>query len=85
MTEYILIAVLVLYAVSEVFNRRERTKLLNRIMAKDLPQFKYYEDKWKGDLKEIKSVREETREELKEELKTTKKEAEEEDDSDSLY
>jgi hypothetical protein len=81
MTEYILIAVFVLYVVSESFHRIERTRLLNRLMARDLPQFKYYEDKWKGDLKEIAAVREETREELKEE----KKEAAEEDDPDSLY
>jgi len=85
MTEYILIAVLALYVVSEVFHRRETEKLLNRLMAKDYKEFKYYEDKWRGDLKEIEKVRDETREELKEELKTAKKEGEEEDDPDSLY
>jgi hypothetical protein len=81
MTEYILIAVFVLYVVSEAFHRIERTRLLNRLMARDLPQFKYYEDKWKDDLKEIAAAREETREERKEE----KKEAAEEDDPDNLY
>jgi hypothetical protein len=81
MANYILIAVFILYVVSEVFHRIERDKLLNRLMAKDYKEFKYYEDKWKGDLKEIAAVREETREELKEE----KKEAAEEDDPDSLY
>jgi hypothetical protein len=85
MTEYILIAVLIIYVVSEVFHRRERGQLLNRLMAKDYKEFRYYQDKWKGDLGEIAKVREETREELKEELKTAKKEGEEEDDSDSLY
>jgi len=81
MTEYIIIALLVLFAISEVFNRRERTKLLNRIMASDYAQFNYYETKFKKDVAEVEAVREEAREERKE----TKKEAEEEDDSDSLY
>jgi len=82
MIEYIVIAALALYVISEVFHRRERGKLLNRLMAKDYKEFKYYEDKWKGDLKEIATVREETREELKEELKTAKKEGEDEGDED---
>jgi len=77
---YIVIALIVLYVVSEAFNRVERTKLLNRLMAKDYKEFKYYENKWKGDLKEIEKVREENREERKE----VKKEAAEEDE-DSLY
>jgi len=81
MTEYILIAVLVLYVVNEVFHRRERGQLLNRLMARDLPQFQYYETKFKKDVAEVEAVREEAREERKE----TKKEAEEGDDPDSLY
>jgi len=85
MTEYIIIAVLVLYVVNEVFHRRERGQLLNRLMAKDYKEFRYYQEKWPGDLKEIEKVRDETREELKEELKTAKKDGEEEDDPDSLY
>jgi len=81
MTEYIIIALLVLYVVNEVFHRRERGQLLNRLMARDLPQFKYYETKFKKDVAEVEAVREEAREERKE----TKKEAEEGDDPDSLY
>jgi len=81
MTEYIVIALIVLYAASEVFHRRERGQLLNRLMARDLPQFQYYETKFKKDVAEVEAVREETREERKE----AKKEAEEEDDPDSLY
>jgi hypothetical protein len=81
MTGYILIAVLVLFAISEVFNRRERAKLLNRVMARDYAQFQYYETKFKKDVAEVEAVREESREERKE----AKKEAEEEDDPDSLY
>jgi hypothetical protein len=78
---YLIIALLVLYVVNEAFNRIERTKLLNRLMAKDYKEFKYYEDKWKGDLKEIEVAREEVHEDRKE----TKKEAEEEGDADGLY
>jgi len=78
MTEYILIAVLILYVVSEAFHRQERSKLLNRLTAKDYAQYKYYEDKWKGDLKEVEQVRDEARDDRKEE----KKEAEEDNDQD---
>jgi biopolymer transport protein ExbB/TolQ len=84
-TAYILVSILVLYVVSEMFHRAERTKLLNRLMAKDYKEFRYYQEKWPGDLKEIEKVRDETREELKEELKTAKKDGEEEDDPDNLY
>jgi hypothetical protein len=78
---YLIIALLVLYAVSEAFNRRERGKLLNRIMAKDLPQFKYYEDKFKKDMAEVERVRDEAREERTE----AKKEIEDEDDFEKNY
>jgi hypothetical protein len=46
----------------ELLNYRRIEKLMNRIMAKDYAEFKYYEDKWKPDIKELKEVREETRE-----------------------
>jgi hypothetical protein len=78
---YVVISLLVLYVVSEVFHRRERSQLLNRLMARDLPQFQYYETKFKKDVAEVEAVREEARDERKE----TKKEAEEEGDPDSLY
>ena len=81
MTEYILIAVLVLYVISEVFHRKERGELLNRLMARDLPQFQYYQTKFKKDVAEVEAVREEAREERKE----AKKEGEGEDDEDVLY
>lgn len=81
MTEYILIAVLVLFAIREVFIIRERTQLLNRLMSRDYAQFQYYETKFKKDVAEVEAVREEAREERKEE----KKEGAEEDDTDSLY
>ena len=78
MTEYILIAVIALYVISEVFNRRERGKLLNRLMARDYAQFNYYETKFKKDVKEVEAVRDETREDRKE----AKKEVEDEGDED---
>jgi hypothetical protein len=78
---YLIIALLVLYAVSEAFNRRERGKLLNRIMAKDLPQFEYYENKFKKDVAEVERVRDEAREERTE----AKKEIEDEDDFEKNY
>jgi len=81
MTEYILVAVIVLFTISEVFNRRERAKLLNRLMARDYAQFQYYETKFKKDVAEVEKVRDEAREERKE----AKKADEEEDDPDSLY
>jgi len=81
MTEYILIAVLVLYVVNEVFHRKERDELLNRLMARDLPQFQYYQTKFKQDVAEVKAVQDENREERKE----AKKEGEDEDDPDSLF
>lgn len=65
MTEYLILALLALFAIREVFIVRERDKLLNRIMAKSYSEYRYYEDKWKGDLKEIDKVREDTREEFK--------------------
>ena len=62
---YIVIALLVLFTVREAFTIRERNKLLNRLMAKDYAQYRYYEDKWKGDLKEVERIRDEGRAEAK--------------------
>lgn len=50
------------FALEFLSNRRvERVidKMLDRILSKDLDQYKYYQDKWKGDLKELERVREE--------------------------
>lgn len=54
---YIVIAVIALYAASEISHRLERAKLLNRLMARDYGQFKYFEDKWKPDLKAVEEAR----------------------------
>jgi hypothetical protein len=80
-TEYIVIALIALYVVSEVFHRKERGQLLNRLMAKNLPEFQYYETKFKKDVAEVEAVREEARVERKE----AKKESEEEDDPNDDY
>lgn len=58
MTELALALVVVLFVVREVFNFRERRQLLNRLMARDYAQYRYYEDKWKADLGVIKKVQE---------------------------
>ena len=60
---------------------KERDELLNRLMARDLPQFQYYQTKFKQDVAEVKAVQDENREERKE----AKKEGEDEDDPDSLF
>jgi len=78
---YLIIALLVLYVVSEAFNRLERTRLLNRLMARDYAQFQYYETKFKSDVAEVEKVRDEARDARKD----AKAEAEEEDDPDRLY
>ena len=79
---YIVIALIALFIISEAFNRLERTKLVNRIMAKDYAQFQYYETKFKKDVAEVEATREEAREERKE----VKKEGEEEDEeTERLY
>lgn len=57
-------------AVSTIFNNKERRVLLNRIMSRNYEEFKYYEEKYPEDIKEVKKMRTETRterEELKEE------------------
>lgn len=55
------ILVLVWHVIDEQLNRRERDKLLNRIMAKDYQEYEYYDKKYKGDLREVKALRDESR------------------------
>ena len=50
------------FALEFLSNRRvekNMEKLLDRLFSKDIDQYKYYQDKWKGDLKELERVREE--------------------------
>jgi len=50
---------MVLFILREAFNSRERRELLNRLMARDYAQYRYFEDKWKPDLKAIEDIRKE--------------------------
>lgn len=61
MNIYIIFGLLILYAVSEIFHRRERKSLLNRIMSKDYGEYKYFVDKYPKDLKEVERIRKEVR------------------------
>lgn len=57
-------------AISSILHAKERKTLLNRVMARNYEEFKYYEEKYPGDVKEVKGLREEARIEREE----TKKE-----------
>ena len=53
---------------------KERESLLNRIMARDYEQFEYFQKQFKGEVEELKDLREDAREkkgvdtEIKEEM-----------------
>jgi len=52
-------AILVLTALlawREYQHDRERSELLNRLMAKNLGEFQYYKDKWPADIKAVKAA-----------------------------
>lgn len=49
------------YVISDILNRLERNKLLNRLMAKNYQEFEYYDKKYEKDLKEVESLRDESR------------------------
>lgn len=55
------IAIFCWYVVSDIFNRLERNKLLNRLMARNYQEYEYYDKKYKKDLKEVESLRDESR------------------------
>lgn len=61
MDNIVILVFIALVAISEGFHRRERGELLNRLMSRDYAQFRYYEDKWKGDVKAIEQAREDDR------------------------
>lgn len=50
--------VLVVFVLFEILHYFERTKLLNRIMAKDYGEFKYFEERHKKDIKAVEKLRE---------------------------
>lgn len=61
MEGYIFYALLAWLIVSDFLNRHERTKLLNRLMARNYQEYEYYDKKYKGDLKEVEALRDESR------------------------
>ena len=45
---------------------KERSKLLDRLMARDFDQYEYYEKMFKGEVKELKDQRTEAKKEMSE-------------------
>jgi hypothetical protein len=68
MEGYIIYALLGWLIVSDLLNRHERIKLLNRVMAKNYQEFEYYDKKYEGDLKEVEALRDESRDGRVEEI-----------------
>ena len=56
---------------------KERKSLLNRIMARDFEQYEYYENMFKGEIKELKEQRDEVKKEYKEDAEDKKEEGKE--------
>ena len=55
---YVIIGgILAWHLISEFLWKRERTKLLNRIMAKDYTEFEFYDKQYKSDLNEVNKLR----------------------------
>lgn len=62
--EFLLVVIALLIAIGVYFlERRERQELLNRIMAKDLKEYNYYEKKFKKDITEETKIEAEARQE----------------------
>lgn len=51
---------------------KERSKLLDRIMARDFEQYEYYEKMFKGEVKELKDQRKGAKKENKEDVEIKK-------------
>lgn len=49
------------FIVFELLNYRRIEKLLDRLMSRNFEEYKYFSDKWPGDLKEYERLREESR------------------------
>jgi hypothetical protein len=60
------------HIVSELLNRKERDRTLNRLMAKNFQEFNYFDKKYDTDLKEVELLRDEERQER--EIKAEEKE-----------
>jgi len=75
--EFLLVVIAFLIAVGVyLIERKERRELLNRIMAKDLKEYSYYDRKFKKDVIEQTKIEEEARQErtdFREDIKEEKK------------
>jgi hypothetical protein len=73
--EFLLVVIAFLIAVGVyLVERKERRELLNRIMAKDLKEYSYYDKKFKKDIIEEKKIEDEARKEREDFRKDIKKE-----------
>ena len=74
--EFLLVVIAFLIAVGVyLIERKERRELLNRIMAKDLKEYSYYDRKFKKDIVEETKIEKEARQEredFREDIKKTK-------------
>lgn len=60
--EFIIIVSLFSFLIIKDFwHERRLDKLLNRLMSRNYAEFRYYQDKWEKDVKDIEHLREETR------------------------
>jgi hypothetical protein len=57
------LVILIYHFTCEYFNRRERGRLLDRIMARNFAEFEYYDKKFVPDVKEVKALRQEAKDE----------------------
>ena len=74
--EFLLVVIAFLIAVGiYLIERKERRELLNRIMAKDLKEYNYYDKKFKQDIVEEKKIEDEARQEREDFREDIKKDA----------
>jgi hypothetical protein len=56
------LVILIYHFICEYFNRRERGRLLDRLMARNFAEFEYYDKKFMPDIEEVKTLRKEAKE-----------------------
>lgn len=56
--EALLVGVLVWHVVTEFLHRKERVQLLDRLMARNLDEYKYFEQKFPQDVKTVTKANE---------------------------
>ena len=72
---FLLVVIAMLIAVGVyLIERKERRELLNRIMAKDLKEYSYYDKKFKKDIVEETKIEDEARQERDDFRKDVKEE-----------